>query len=62
MSITPLLYQNLFTYIIWRYISICQRVRVMVILEDYFISNSFSISSIVGRLPRKSFGNACPNS
>ena len=25
-------------------------------------SNSFSISSIVGRLPRKSFGKACPNS
>ena len=25
-------------------------------------SNSFSISSIVGKLPRKSFGRACPNS
>ena len=28
----------------------------------YFDSNSFSISSIVGKLPRKFFGNACPNS
>jgi len=28
----------------------------------YSDSNSFSISSTVGKLPRKSFGKACPNS
>ncbi len=37
--------------------------RVLVpAVENSISSNSFSISSIVGRLPRKSFGNACPNS